>query len=108
MPGEPITTIENKHVEECGEPPQFDQDDYSYISYFENEHGEQALFLFDDDENQAEVYIADADWETPQIIPARELDGMTPEKFTAISRNLMAQEEKLWFKACLEAIQFRL
>lgn len=108
MTGETITTIRNKHIEDCGEPPEIDQDDYSYISYFENEHGEQALFVYDDDETVAKIYIADADWENPQEIPARELKDMTVEEVASISRIMFARDEKLWLKACLEAIQFRL
>lgn len=86
------TTIRNKHIEGCGEPPEFDQDDYSYISYFENENGEQALFVYEDDEAVAKVYIADADWENPQEIPARELKDMTVDQVTAISRMRFARD----------------
>lgn len=85
MPGESITTFQNKHIDGCDESPQFDYDDYSYVSYFENEHGEQALFLFDDDEEHAEIYIADAGWKNPQVIPAHELRNMTIDELTTIS-----------------------
>jgi hypothetical protein len=108
MSGETITTIRNNHVEGCGEPPEFDHDDYSYLSYFENEHGEQSIFVFDDDEDVAKLYIADAGWDNPQEIPKRELEDTTIEEATTISRILLARDEKLWLKACLEAVQFRL
>jgi len=105
MPGEKITTIVNQHIEGCGEPPQFEIDEYTHVSYFENQHGEQSLFLFDDEEEEARIYIADASWENPQVIPSKELKNMTLEEFAVISRIILGPAEKKWLSACIEAIQ---
>jgi hypothetical protein len=105
MPGEEICTIINKHVEDCGEPPLFDFDDFSYVSYFENEHGEQSLFLYDSDEDEIIVYVADADWENPQILKGQwVLDNELPSEDEDVGI-LLSSNEKLWLKACKNAIR---
>ena len=38
----------NHHVEDCGQPPVVDADTAgTYCGYFANEHGEQAIYVYD-------------------------------------------------------------
>ncbi len=107
MPGEEICTIINAHVENCGQPPQFDSDDFDYVSYFENAHGDQSLFLYDSDESEIVVYLADAGWENPQILPARLLvENTSPSDDVDIGVR-PDSSEKLWLKACKSAVKPR-
>lgn len=107
MPGEEICTIINKHVESCGQPPQFDFDDFAYVSYFENAHGEQSIFLYDSDENEVIVYLADAGWENPQVLPGRLLVENTPPSHKENMDILPDSNEKIWLKACKSAVKSR-
>jgi hypothetical protein len=46
--GRPLFRVSNHHAESCGEPPAVDGDAQGkYVGYFANEHGEQAIYLFD-------------------------------------------------------------
>jgi hypothetical protein len=105
MPGEEICTIINAHVEDCGQPPQFDIDDFAYVSYFENVHGEQSIFLYDSENNEIVVYLADAGWDNPQVIPDRVLvESTSISKGTDIGI-MPDSSEKLWLKACKSAVK---
>ena len=57
-----IMSIDNHHVESCGIPPVINADEWDYIGYFENEYGEQFIFLSKDDESF--LYCGDAGWDT--------------------------------------------
>jgi hypothetical protein len=103
MPGEEICTLVNKHVEDCGKPPEFEFEEYDYISYFENQHGEQSLFLYDKQSNKVFIYIADAEWERPQVLSGKSLvnNKLTEGEDIGILPN---SEELLWLKACKSAV----
>lgn len=108
MPEEQICTIINKHSEDCGQPPQFELDDFAYVSYFENAHGEQSIFLYDSENREVVVYLADAGWENPQTIPARLLiESTMPSKEVDIGI-MPDSDEKIWLKACKSAIEPRI
>jgi hypothetical protein len=48
MVNQPIFAIGNHHTEGCGKPPIVDDTGPDcYRGYFENEHGEQAIFVYD-------------------------------------------------------------
>lgn len=108
MPGEEICTIVNKHIEECGQPPQFDFDDFDYVSYFENTHGEQSIFLYDGDENEVIVYLADAGWENPQVLPGKWLIENNLPSMDADEGLVPDSSETTWLKACKSAVQHRI
>lgn len=108
MTGEEICTITNAHFEGCGEPPKIDHTDYSYVSYFENEHGDQSFFLYDSDREEIVVYIADAGWDNPQKLSAHwVLKNNTLPKDVDVGI-LPDSSEKLWLKACKSAVESRI
>lgn len=100
-----ITTIENKHIEGCGEPPSFDFSEYSYISYFENEHGEQSIFVCDDEE--VKVYIADAGWENPITVSVSEIVTDGSDGLSSAPGIIIGGAEEEWLNACKSAITAR-
>ena len=107
MPGEEITTIYNRHTEECGKPPNFETDEYSYVSYFENVHGEQSIFLFDADEMEAIVYIADAGWDNPITIPGPAI--VQDESVDVVGEGVIPSEsETKWLRACKASVSPRI
>ena len=49
MSNQPLFQVSNHHRESCGIPPQINEQTFPgvYRSYFENQNGEQAIFLYD-------------------------------------------------------------
>ena len=89
----PLFTVRNHHSADCGSPPHIDDRSPSvYLGYFENQHGEQAVFVCDRDAKHAIVYVGDAGWDTPH----RVVDGAVPDL-------VLAETERLWVRACWQA-----
>ena len=63
MPQPPLFIALNRHLPECGSAPSLD--DVSYSGYFENEHGEQAVFVYDKTKRQGTLWLGDISWEKP-------------------------------------------
>jgi hypothetical protein len=50
----PLFSVRNHHLAECGIPPRIDDRGAGrYLGYFENQYGEQAVFVYDRDSNKA-------------------------------------------------------
>ena len=63
-----------------------------YLGYFENDYGEQALFVYDRDSRQAILYLGDAGWQTRHVV----VDGGVPDL-------VLSETERLWVGACWQA-----
>jgi hypothetical protein len=65
MRNQPLFQVTNHHGEACGVPPQIDEQTFPgvYRSYFENQNGEQAIFLYDYKQEHGTLYLGDAGWE---------------------------------------------
>ncbi len=59
--------VTNHHGETCGVPPHIDEQTFPgvYRSYFEYHNGEQAIFLYDYEQEYGTLYLGDAGWEPP-------------------------------------------
>jgi hypothetical protein len=90
---EPIFQVGNKHAANCGEPPHVDGNEKGrYYGYFENEHGEQAVFVYDRQTQAGTLWMGDVGWERP--IPVN--DG--------VARDIVLNDlEALWLRACWSA-----
>jgi len=89
----PLFAVRNHHSAECGRPPHIDDRSPShYLGYFENQHGEQAVFVYDRDIGQAIVCVGDAGWDAPH----RVVDGAVPDL-------MLTETERLWVRACWQA-----
>lgn len=87
-----ILQIINHHTPSCGTPPQIEERPGQYLGYFENEYGEQMIFVFDRARGMGQLYSGDAGWETPYQV----VDG--------VAINLvMNSDEALWLQACWKA-----
>ena len=57
----PLFSVANHHVDSCGTPPQIDESTPNrYLGYFENEHGEQTIFIYDRTTKKGTLYMGDA------------------------------------------------
>jgi len=89
----PLFCVRNHHIAASGPPPYIDDRSSSqYLGYFENHYGEQAVFVYDRDSNQAVLYLGDAGWETSHIV----IDGAAPDL-------VLSEVERLWVRACWQA-----
>lgn len=74
---QPIFQVGNKHVLTCGNPPHIDGDIRKrYHGYFENEHGEQAIFVFDYEVGEGMLWMGDAGWEKPHKVVEGKVPGL--------------------------------
>jgi hypothetical protein len=90
----PLFAVRNHHSAECGTPPHIDDRSSSqYLGYFENQYGEQAVFVYDRDSRQASVYVGDAGWEAQHAV----VDGAVPDL-------ILSETERLWVRACWQAV----
>jgi hypothetical protein len=86
----PIFWVGNHHTASCGNPPHIDGDIRKrYHGYYENEYGEQAIFVYDYEVQEGTLWMGDAGWETAY----RVVDGKVPEL-------VMGLNETLWLFNC--------
>src|SRR4030088_1245790 len=86
----PLFQVRNPPSATSGPPPHIDDlRPNQSLGYFENEHGEQAVFVYDRDSNQAVLYLGAAGWETSHT----GVDGAVPELVLSVG-------ERLWVRAC--------
>ena len=89
----PLVQVRNHHSAECGTPPHIDDlHPNQYLGYFENQYGEQAIFVYDRDSSQAVLYLGDAGWQTPHAV----VGGAVPDL-------VLSETERLWVRACWQA-----
>lgn len=85
-----IFRVGNKHSAASGSPPQVDGDERGrYYSYFENEFGEQAVFVYDYETQTGTLYMGDLGWDQPVTI-----------KEDSRSDLVLNDVEALWLGAC--------
>jgi hypothetical protein len=88
-----VLQVRNHHSATSGTPPHIDDlRPNQYLGYFENQYGEQAVFVYDRDSSQAVVYLGDAGWETPHAV----IDGGVPDL-------VLSETERQWLRACWQA-----
>ena len=89
----PLFQVGNHHIAASGPPPHIDDGSPSqYLGYFENQYGEQTVFVYDRDSNHAVLYLGDAGWESPHAV----VDGDVPDL-------VLSETERLWLRACWQA-----
>lgn len=85
-----IFSVGNKHKATSGQAPQIDGNiKGKYYGYFENEYGEQIIFVYDYTIKSGIVWMGDAGWEKSYKV----IDGLVPEL------NLSDREET-WLQVC--------
>ncbi len=92
MSMEAFLRVYNAHSESCGTPPTFESGD-GYLSYFENEHGEQWVFAMDRESGVFFLCGGDIGWESRQVGD----DGL--------KSLVLSLPERMCVLACLQACQ---
>ena len=127
----PFFLATNHHSEDCGTPPQFDDrvdQDVTYRSYFENEHGEQWVLIYNAKTDLVTVYSGDCGWENALSVTSlkeslSKLPKEMADRFLESANSLGATQtqvvtgddgpvilgkaEQMWIAACMEVLQFR-
>ncbi len=79
---QPNFQFSNHQVVNCGTPPQIDSDAlHRRTSYYENEHGEQAIFEFDFETRTARMWMGDAGWEQAHPVVNGMVPGFSPQSW---------------------------
>ena len=85
--------VGNHHKRQGGEPPHVNGDvEGRYHGYFENEYGEQAIFIYDYEAGTATLMMGDAGWEEPREV----VDGRPSDL-------ILSPSELIWLEACWKA-----
>ena len=87
-----VFAARNRHHEPCGRPPGIETASEAYCGYYENEWGEQFVFVFDRPTGKALLYGGDIGWGSPVEV--------TDPQRTPVSLN---ENERLWLTACWRA-----
>lgn len=89
-----ILEVKNKHSEDCGTPPRINSDNCSYISYFENEHGEQWILFRNKGSTEVFLRGGDCGWDRVVHVVGNEV----PKEI------VLSADEKTWVFSCLLAL----
>ena len=93
----PLFQVRNHHSATSGQSPHIDDlRPNQYLGYFENEHREQVVFVYDRDSDQGILYLGDAGWETPHAV----VNGAVPDL-------TLSETELRWLHACWQAATAR-
>ena len=87
-----IFSVSNKHIAAAGsgEPPRIDGNTQGrYHGYFENEYGEQAMFVYDRQTGTGNLWMGDYGWEHAIAV----VDGVAQDL-------ILNEAETLWLRAC--------
>jgi hypothetical protein len=103
-----VLTIQNKHLKECGQPPNLINKD-CYIGYFENDYGEQLVFKFDYTKKHCTLYHGDCGWDNPIILQGQPIRkkffNIVPSKENSI---VISDEEYEWLSMVYKQAMKRL
>ena len=82
--------MKNKHGENCGIPPVIiNEKSNEYFSYYDNEFGEQWVFIFNRETKMAELLGGDVGW-----------DNVFQVKNGNVAEFILSQNEKEWLGVC--------
>src|SRR5260221_4937026 len=90
--GKPLLSLHNHHIDGCGAPPYITEKPGHYIGYFENQLGEQAIFVFDRTAQVGAVLLGNCGWEIQYPV----IEGM-------IAGLVLPEAERAWLRTCWEA-----
>lgn len=87
---EALFKVSNHHSASCGEPPAVDGDAAgTYVGYFANEYGEQAVYTYDHGTGEATIRMGDAGWHDTYRVEDGQAEGL-----------LLGKTEAMWLRAC--------
>lgn len=85
--------VVNQHAPNSGQPPRIDGTIRKrYHGYFENEYGEQAIFVYDYEVGEGVLWLGDAGWEHSYAV----VDGDVPDL-------MLGENEHAWLQVCWQS-----
>jgi hypothetical protein len=76
----------NHHTAACGAPPAVDGDATgTYVGYFENEYGEQAIYTYEHETGEATIRMGDGGWHDAYRVNDGQAEGL-----------LLGKTETIW------------
>ena len=88
--GAPLFVVFNHHTDSAGRPPSVHGDGPGkYYGYFANEFGEQGIFVYDYETEQASVQMGDAGWGSIHRVVDGRAEGIN-----------LSEAEVQWIQAC--------
>jgi hypothetical protein len=91
-----LVRLTNHHASAA---PMIEERPGRYLGYFENKFGEQLVFVHDDGERDATVFLGDVDWEPRRVSDA----GGLPD----VGDLILNDEERAFVTACWIATAWR-
>jgi len=89
----PVFKVSNHHTDNCGPAPAVDGDEAGkYYGYFANQFGEQAVFVYDYETDEASVRMGDIGWHDVHRVVEGRVEGV-----------ILNESEAAWIHACLLA-----
>ena len=86
--------VDNTHSPESGKPPQIDGNKPGeYHGYFQNEYGDQFVFVYDYNTQKGHLWAGDAGWGEAHDV----VDGNAPNL-------ILGANETLWLQVCWKTV----
>jgi len=90
----PLLRVSNHHTVACGQPRAVDGDEPGkYHGYFANQYGEQSVFAYDYETDEAYVWMGEAGWGDAHRVVDGHVEGL-----------ILTEAEAAWVRACWLAI----
>jgi hypothetical protein len=87
---ERLFKVSNHHTASCGPTPAVDGDaPGAYHGYFANQHGEQAIYVYDEKTGEATVRMGDAGWDNVYRVVDGRAEGL-----------ILDEADATWIRAC--------
>lgn len=99
--GRPLLRLSNHHFDSCGEPPELVAPKCAMISYYENAHGEQWVFVGDRSAFKAEVHAGDLSWTKHLVVAGPDWQPRYADTGGGV---VLSHGEQLWLAACLTSL----
>ncbi|KKN21921.1 hypothetical protein LCGC14_0920510 [marine sediment metagenome] len=93
--GKVVAVIQNNHAASCGEPPNYNSNDFEYFSVFQNNYGEQMVFMREKQEDglgECHVRLGDNQWTNMSTVVDGKAVGL-----------IVNGPEAMFIKACWDA-----
>src|SRR5690349_4597441 len=90
--GKPLLSLNNHHIDGCGAPPHVTDKASQYVGYFENQQGEQAIFVSDRAAQVGTLWLGDCGWESPYQVGEGQVASV-----------VLPEAERTWLRTCWEA-----
>jgi hypothetical protein len=96
----PVFTARNCHAATCGIPPHTEADPGRYCGYFENQFGEQWVFVYEPASDRATLRGGDAGWDRAYEVTLGAEDRLAGAPTLSVL-------EEAWLRVCLMAARAR-